>query len=420
MKQEKNQSHERLDAVPIVFEEEFPSGYKNNVAHWGNFAKEELHQKTAEGLEKLLHLDIDFGNSCSLRCPHCFRRDDRFDSAKDQGFLNEDEIKDYLLEAKSLGLQSVKFLGRGEPFENPKFLGFLEWLTNNEIHAAIFTKGHVIGSDELAKKYNSQYEVNSGQELADRLKELDISVLLGFNSFDREMQESFVGIDKSPIKDYVELRDNALTRLVKAGLNEYSAGEPTRLAMISAPIKPENIDEIFEIYKWARKRNIYALSCPSTNSGKGIDETERVRQHEEFMDNLRDLYTNIYIWNIENNLMTLEQFKEEGVSLYPGCHPCNQTAAGMYLTLSGKVVRCPGRADNKSTFSDDIRKQGLKNVWINSENYRRAQGKIKSPEGNDFNYHCPARDWTDDDGHKSIPADFYQEIKNRVIDYFKK
>src|SRR3990167_8540552 len=190
---QENESHGRLDAISLVFGEGFPERYKNSVAHWGNFSREELHQKNEEGIEKLLHLDIDFGNSCSLRCPHCFRRDDRFDSSKDQSFLNEEEIKGYLLEAKKLGLKSVKFLGRGEPFENPKFLGFLEWLTNNEIHAAIFTKGHVIGSDELAIKYNSQYGINSGQDLADRLKELDVSILLGFNSFDKTMQENFIG-----------------------------------------------------------------------------------------------------------------------------------------------------------------------------------------------------------------------------------
>ncbi|RLE38530.1 hypothetical protein DRJ17_03755 [Candidatus Woesearchaeota archaeon] len=416
-----NDSRIKLDSIPPIFEDKFPNNYVNSVAHWGNFSKEELHQENKDGIQKLLHLDIDFGNYCSLRCPHCFRRDNRFDS-ENRSFLKEEELKNYLLEARKLGLRSVKILGRGEPFENPRFLGFLEWLIDNGINASVFTKGHVIGSDRLTKKYNSHYGISSGQDLANRLKELDISILLGFNSFNREVQESYIGNDNiknKEIKDrYTELRDNALIRLVKAGLNEYNNGEPSRLAIISAPIKPENISEIFEIYKWGRERNIYALSCPSTNSGKGIDELQRVKQYKDFFSKLKNLYTQIYIWNIEKNLMTLEQFKEEGVSLYPGCHPCNQTAAGMYLTLSGKVVRCPGRADKKSTFCEDIRKTELTKVWTKCENHKRAQGKIKSPEGNDFNYHCPARDWTDDEGNKSIPNGFYKEIKKRVIDYF--
>ena len=113
--------------------------------------------------------------------------------------------------------------------------------------------------------------------------------------------------------------------------------------------------------------------------------------------------------------MSLDQFKEEGVSLYPGCHPCNQTAAGMYLTLSGKVIRCPGRADKQSTFTDDIRdEESLQAVWRKSENYRRAKGSIKSPEGNDFNYHCVARDG------RNMPVDFYSKVTDNVIEHFEK
>ena len=407
-----NNSKERLNSIDVVFEDKFPKGYKNNVAHWGNFAKEDLHQKNTNGTYKLKHLDIDFGDYCSLRCPACFRRDDRVDC--EGNFLKEEEILSYLEEAKELGLESVKFLGRGEPFQNKKFIGFLEKLHKKGIKSSVFTKGHVIGDDKLAKAYNSHYGINSGQELADKLKELDVSILLGFNSFDKETQESYVGIDKSPIKDYVNLRDIALERLVKAGLNEYKEGQETRLALITAPVKPENIEEVSEIYAWGRRRNMYVVSCPSTVSGKGIDETKRVKQNMEYLSKLKHEYVKNYIFNIENELMTLDQFKEEGVSLYPGAHPCTQTAAGMYLTLSGKVIRCPGRADKQSTFTEDIRNEkNLKDVWINSENYKRAQGKIKSPEGNDFNYHCPARD-----GH-SLKASFYQEIKEEVLKHFE-
>jgi len=42
--------------------------------------------------------------------------------------------------------------------------------------------------------------------------------------------------------------------------------------MIVASIKPKNVDEIFDIYTWARVCNIYMLSCPTTVSGKELDE----------------------------------------------------------------------------------------------------------------------------------------------------
>lgn len=402
-KMENSKIDTKLREIPKVFGDRFPSSFKNNIANWGNSSKEELHQRNEDGTYKLTHLDIDFGNTCSLKCPHCFRRDSRFDVSGEEGFLKESELIGYIAEAQKIGLKDVKFLGRGEPFENPKFLGFIETLYNMGVKSAVFTKGHVLGSDELTSKYNAQHGITTGRELAERLKQLDTSVLLGFNSFNKELQEEFIGADLSNIKDYVELRDKALLNLVDAGLNKYVPNQETRLALIAAPIKPENVDEIFDIYEWGRRRNMYVLSCPSALSGKGIDESKRAEHHGEYVSKLKDLYVKINTWNIEKGLVSLDQFEEEGVSLYPGCHPCNQVANGMYLTLSGKVVRCPGRADAQSTFVEDIRKEpSLKSVWMNSENYRRAAGT-------GFNYHCPARD-----GY-TLDQKFYAEIKEKVL-----
>ncbi|PKM91215.1 hypothetical protein CVU82_04170 [Candidatus Falkowbacteria bacterium HGW-Falkowbacteria-1] len=402
-----------LKNIAETFTGRFPKNYKNTVAHWGNFETKELHQANSDGTQKLLHLDIDLGNNCMLDCPHCFRRDDRFDLDLKQNFLKEGEILDYLKEAKVLGLRSVKFLGRGEPFENRNFIGFLRQLKCLDIKASVFTKGHVIGSDNLAKKFNSHYGINNGKQLAAELKKLDTSILLGFNSFDYDMQKQFVDSGNLKLKNYPELRDRALSLLVEAGLNNYCEREATRLALVAAPIKPENIHEIFSIYKWGRRRNIYVVSCPSNLSGKGLDEAKRVRHFKDYIPQLIDLYSQIYIWNIRNGLQTLEQFLTEDVSLYPGCHPCNQVAAGMYLTLSGKIFRCPGRCDNISTFIDDIRKvNSIKEVWMQSENYKRA-------EGIGFNYHCPARDLPNENNLKTLPSNFYREIRKNVLAAFQ-
>ena len=403
-------SKQELDSIDVIFEDMFPKDFKNNVAHWGNFSKEELHQTLPDGTQRLLHMDIDLGNYCSLQCAHCFRRDDRSDSEGDDGFFQEEELLGYLSQAKQLGLQSVKFLGRGEPFQNKNFIPFLEQLKKMDINASVFTKGHVIGSDRLAKVYNSHLGINSGQALADKLKELDVSILLGFNSFDKELQEHYVGLKNIGKESYVKLRDQALKRLVQAGLNAYVPGEPTRLALVAAPIKPENVEEIIDIYMWARKRNIYPVSCPSNVAGKGLDEIERVKHFQDYLPQLQQMYMDIYVWNIEKGIQTAEQLEEEGVSLYPGCHPCTQTAAGMYLMLSGKVVRCPGRIDAQSTFAEDIRdEESLKEVWVKSENYRRAEGKIRSPEGNGLNYRCPARDG------RNLSPSLYKTVKEQVL-----
>jgi hypothetical protein len=313
-------------------------------------------------------------------------------------------------QGKELGLKSVKFLGAGEPFEQPELLRFLEDLRSLEIKAAIFTKGYVLGNDELTEKYfgSSKYGIRTADELIGRLRELDVSILLGFNSFRRNIQEDFVRVKEVDGKDFVELRDKALINLVKAGFNEFVEGQATRLALIVAPIKPENVEEVYDIYTWGRVRNIYVLSCPTTYSGKGKDELAREREEfnfEGYLRDLKNLYVKIYTWNIREGLMTVEQFEEEGVSLYPGCHPCNQVAAGFYITLKGKVIRCPGRDGDDWVTIDDIRKSTLRDVWVSSQNYNLAL----------TNKHCIARDGI----FFEKPEEFYSDIKSGVFEEVK-
>lgn len=391
--------------IPVMFPGQFPEGYKNDVQWWGNISKDELHATLPDGTARLLTMDLDIGNTCGLACPHCFRRDKRFDLANNP--LAHEEIVSYVKEAKALGLKQVKILGRGEPFQNARFLEFLEEMTDLDIGVAVFSKGHVLGCDELARQYNGHRGIHTGWELVQRIQELKVSVLLGFNSFNCEMQESFTGVDRfsetALLKNYVNFRDQALINLVKAGFNEYIPGEATRLAMIAAPVKPENLDEIFDLYTWARSRNIYMLTCPTTESGKGKNELERLQEFSDYIPRLESLWAQIYIWAIKKGLIPLETFKKDGVSLYPGCHVCNQTAAGFYLNLSGQVNLCPGRVDDSTRFSLDIRhEKSLRDVWVQSSNYIRAK------YGKQYNYHCVARD-----GH-SLPRDFYKNIEARV------
>jgi len=195
--------------VPIVYKNKFPKNFINDVNGYA-FSKEELN----DNFGKLLTLDIDFGNVCSLNCPHCFRRNNRVDMGKTRTMSYNDIIK-VIKQAKKLGLKTVKFLGAGEPFEDKRFLEFLRFLKKLDIMPLIFTKGHVIGDDSLVKKYYSQYGISTGKELVEEIKKVNASILLGFNSFDTETQEKMVG----GIKGYAIKRNRALKLLVKAGFN---------------------------------------------------------------------------------------------------------------------------------------------------------------------------------------------------------
>jgi len=369
--------------VPIVFKSKFPSKFVNSVFGWGAFSEKEL--KKHKG--KLLHLDIDFGNVCSLNCPHCFRKENKVDYGK-RKLLDYDQLVKLILEAKKLGLKTVKFLGAGEPFENKRFLEFLRFLNANKISASVFTKGHVIGDDKLAKRYNEHYGISNGKQLAKELYKLKVGILLGFNSFDVEVQDKMVG----GIKGYSLKRNKALLNLVQAGFNK---ANPTRLCFVITPITKRNLDQILKIYKWARKRNIFPVTCPTMISGRCAKDADW-KKITPSKENLIKLYTEIYKYNFKTGIQTLKQVKEEGVSPYAGAYPCTQMACGMYITLGGVVLRCPG--DDVTKFGD-IWKSPLKDIWLKSENYKRA---------GIFNCGCPPKEG------KSIPNNFYRDVLARL------
>jgi len=284
-----------------------------------------------------------------------------------------------------LGLRSVKFLGKGEPFENSRLIEFLRFLRSVDIIPLVFTKGTIFGNDKLAKKYNSHYGINNGTQLIAELKRLDVSILLGFNSFDPAIQDKMVGKI-----GYTKERNIALLRLIEAGFNQNNL---TRLGIINTPINSDNCDEAFFIYKWARERNMYPISTTSMVSGCGA-KTWKTKNPD--IEKVIDLYVKIYKFNLERGIQTLEQITKDGISAYAGSCPCNQVACGMYVTLNGTILRCPG--DDVTIFGN-IFEKNMEDIWLNSENFQRA---------GTFNCGCPPKVGT------SIPFFFFDEVMERI------
>ncbi len=372
--------------------------------------KSDLHTKNSDGTYKLLTLDVDFGIKCSLNCPHCFRKRSNFRSV--HKMLSLDDLKNIIIQGKELGLKYVKILGAGEPFENPELIPFIEFVYSLNIVTAIFTKGHIIGDDNKVSEYYSNHGFTNSNSLFKFLKEKNVSILLGFNSFNEDLQADYIGA-KTELETniYIRSRNRALELSIEYGFNEV-INNKTRLALICAPIKPENINEVLDIYKFGRSQNIYPLSCPTALSGLGKIEyvrTNELMDSEVYIEKLKSLYIDIYSWGIENGYLLIEDIQKYGISLYAGGHPCNQVAAGMYITLNGKVARCPGRDDDDFMIENDVRTKPLKEIWINSKNYQLA-----AQEGR-FNFRCIARD-----GHLfKNPSKFYGDIEKAIISNYE-
>jgi len=370
-----------IPSTPVRFDR-FPSGYVNDIHGWG-FNRETI---TAEA-GKLLTLDIDFGSYCSLGCPHCFQSDSAF-KLKPSPKMSFDQMKQLILDAKKLGLRSVKFLGEGEPFQTVSFLAFLRFLAAEGIIPLIFTHGHVVGDDKEVARWNKIYGVTTGEQLVEELYKLGASVMLGFNALDDDVQGRMVGRNAS----YVHVRNRALKLFVDAG---FTRDIPTRLALSVNPIEKQNVNDALEIYKWARLRNMYVVITPNMMSGQG----RRVwKNSTPSTEQLIDLYTEIYSFNIEMGLQSVEQLESEGISSYAGGHPCNQVASGLYIKQDGGVWSCPG-SDATSFSEGNTQDASLEDIWRSSRNFKRA---------GIFNNGCIAKDG------RSIPLELYSTVLARI------
>lgn len=356
---------------------------KNVIQYWGFFSRKEILQNQG----KLLMLDVDFGRSCSLHCPTCYRRKNPVDSSGTRD-LTYDELLNVIDEARTLGLQSVKICGAGEPTEDRRFLQFVQDMTQRGIGVACFTKGQVLGSDS---ETNRIFGIDSAFTLCQQLFGLKVSFMLSWQSFRPAIQDAIVG--KS---GHSYIRDQVFDNLVRAGFNKPL---PTRLSLNSNPITKQNIHEIFNLYVFARKQNILPVTAVHMVSGEQYKNPHFLSKFDVSDQHKIELWTRIYAWNIENGIHTMKNISDEGISALPGISPCNQIACGMYITANGNVVSCPG----SNVIEGNVREKPLKEIWEASENKKRA---------GIFNCYCPPKDGI------TIPDDLYHQVlKNLIAKY---
>ena len=327
---------------------------RNIVQHWGFFSRKDI----AERAGHLLMLDIDFGRQCSLSCPTCFRRCNAVDDSGDAD-LTFEELLAVIDEGRRLGLREVKICGAGEPLENPDLLRLARHLTNLNIGLAIFSKGHVLGDDAVARRLFGHEGVTNGRILAQKLFELKTSILVSFQSFRHEMQDRLVG----NISGYTIRRNRAIEILAEVGFNRCM---PTRMALCSNPITKDNYPEIFDIYTYCRERNILPITAVLMTSGKQL-RNNLLKEIDISDDEKLDLFVRLYRYNIEHGIQSFAEILADGISPMPGIHPCNQIAAGLYVTCNGTVTSCPGDCSPIG----NVRQKSLTTIWSASANYQR-------------------------------------------------
>jgi len=395
--------------IPKILPEKIPLGYGLGVDSW-SFLEEQLKETLPDGTRKLLTLDISispddyvkkvnkgdkaglesrandfYGMICPNNCPGCFEK-----GYVENELLSFEDVKKHVIEpAIELGLEFAKFLGPGELIANPNLFKILDYFQEKDIKIGIFTKGGILGDDELSQKYQGI----GSEELIEKLCSYDvIRVLIDCRTFDDEKANKMT---HSISKNYAKARNRTIELLAQNGMNSDLFNQ--KMSLQTNPVTDENIDEILEIFKWSTERNIPVFVTPTMISGRGRHLVKNA-QKPEFQEKLMQLYTDIYLYLIDRGIMSLEQLEEEGVSSYAGTTPCNQLSCGLYIRKDGVVQRCPGNDQLDFIESWNVREKPLKEIWKESKNY--TLGPI-------FNNKCVK------DGY-SIPSRLYDEVLKRV------
>ncbi|MFA5048181.1 MAG: hypothetical protein WC516_04130 [Patescibacteria group bacterium] len=417
----KNHKKQIFPNVPEVFTDGFPKNYRPWIDGWA-FSEEQLKSKLSDGTYKLLTLDVSISpddyvkevNSgpreeisqraeekyqCEIGCRHCFE----CKTDTNNPLMNFGELKEIMHKAEQLGLESIKFLGPGELLHNPELFKILDYFENEKIKVGIFTKGVILGDDELARKLFSMPAKDFCKKLCNYSC---VCLLVGLTSADPETEDQRL---QTSIKNFSAKRNRGLENAARLGMNSDPACQ--RLALICAPVLLDNIDEAFEIFQWGVKRNIPVVLAPTMVSGKGLDMAEINNDNFKSHD-LVNLYVDAYSWLIEQGIMTPNQIEKEGVSPYAGII-CNQFISGMFIRKDGRIQACPGNESVAFRYCQDIRHDDLKNVWTRSLGYALRKELVETGRMT-LTQPCYAKTEGRLVPKGSIAEDFYQLVMAKI------
>lgn len=209
----------------------------HNLMIGEEFSKADIDAAAAEG--RLLSMEIELGLQCNFRCQYCYVGQGNNPVRE----LDEGEIRNVVLQAKALGARKIIVLG-GEPMIYPGVLDILAFFRAEGLSVEVFTNG-----------------TNVTAEVARRLYELGVQVVLKMNSFKEEVQDELAGL-----KGAYKIIQEAFRNLTGAGFP--AEGHPLA---VSTVICNQNLAEIVPLWQWLRDRKITPYVEIMTPQGNAQD-----------------------------------------------------------------------------------------------------------------------------------------------------
>lgn len=250
----------------------------------------------------LLSLELEFTKKCNLKCIYCYA-----DAGEPvEGEVSIEELKSVIQQAKKLGAKKVILLGGGEPLIYRGLADIISYIKSLGLTQLIFTNGTLIT-----------------EEIARFLFINKVSIIIKRNSLKPDVQDMLAGMQGA-----FEKIERGLRLLMKAGY-------PARDSMlgIQTIICKQNIDELPEIWTWARENGIIPYFEIMTYQG-------RAKENMNLM--------NLPMSDIKEVFERLERIDRKRFSIAWEAHPsiagfiCKRHLYSCLINSQGYVQPCPG------------------------------------------------------------------------------
>ena len=284
---------------------------------------------------KLLSLDIELTKACNLSCLYCYAASE--ENQKDE--LGLSEIIRVIDEAKELGLRTLNLTG-GEPLLDKKYFTIAKYAYECNISVLLFTNGTLIT-----------------EEIAQELMELRISPCVKLDSL------------SSSVQDYLADKNGVLESIKKGINNLIMVGYTTKYPVLSvnAVVCRHTLDEIPELWAWARRQNIVPSVTRLQLMGRAKERADLMVTPEE----LRELYSKVSQIDKEFGIVW------EPTIPWPYGQACIRHYIGCFIDSQGNVQPCSGipiKAGN-------VRERSLKEILSGADIFKVARNMENHVEG---------------------------------------
>ena len=300
---------------------------RNSIAGWF-FTADEIASTLSNG--HMLNPSIDLSNPCNLNCPYCYIEEkNSARKLRKPNELTHKEIVSVIDDLQSCGAKTINIVGAGEPTIDPHFEEVIKLIASRGLTTVLFTNG--------IRFYHQP-------DLVEFLYDSNVSVVLKYNAISDEMQDLVAGR-----LGYTKKRNAALDHLIDAG---FAAHEPTRLG-IDIIVFRGNLEEVPEIHRWARARNIFPIAGEFIPTGRtenggfqGFKSLEAVseRERDQVVKMLQPI-TSGERRALLDKLLEIDNVFGIGRAdhyAYFGGGICTQIL-GLYIDIDGNIWPCVAR-----------------------------------------------------------------------------